>query len=420
MGVRAGLAGLILAWSALSASASPKPLTLDRALAEARAANAKLPLSAADAAIARMHQRTVHAALLPSFSLQGDLHYGRPPDYSDEEAQIHVMGTVPLYHGGALRADERAAAADTQAASARYRMAEKDLELSVRTGYFQILSLDEEIAAHSDGLSRLREYLGSIRARAAAGQDVSTDLLETKARLGQEQAAHLDAKRRRDVARVAFNDLLGRVPEAPLTVAQLPAPSAPGAAPGGAPWQSAPELAEAEAQRKSARADVDSASAARWPRVDLGAEAGAIEPFFGASTLGPTASGEGYGYSLTLDFSWSFWSFGKWQDQIREARLRAERAEKSEKATRRQVRLAWTKAQVQLGTLYQRIGLLAQTRSTARDAYLSAESRYRGGVGSTLEVLNAFTAWIDSRVAENQAVLDYRTARAERARWGSR
>jgi outer membrane protein TolC len=55
----------------------------------------------------------------------------------------------------------------------------------------------------------------------------------------------------------------------------------------------------------------------------------------------------------------------------------------------------------------------------ARDAYLSVESLYRGGVGTALEVLDAYTALVTTQQALADAVLGYRLAGAAAERWGT-
>ena len=54
---------------------------------------------------------------------------------------------------------------------------------------------------------------------------------------------------------------------------------------------------------------------------------------------------------------------------------------------------------------------------TARDTYLVAESLYRGGTGSSLDVLDAYRALLDAQIALAQATLQARVAEATLLRW---
>ena len=55
----------------------------------------------------------------------------------------------------------------------------------------------------------------------------------------------------------------------------------------------------------------------------------------------------------------------------------------------------------------------------ARDAYLEAESRYRGGAATSLEVIDAYAASIEATVRLSDAVSRYRISRALAERWGT-
>jgi outer membrane protein TolC len=65
-----------------------------------------------------------------------------------------------------------------------------------------------------------------------------------------------------------------------------------------------------------------------------------------------------------------------------------------------------------------RVELLGRAVPQARDSYLTAESEYRGGAGTAVDVLTAFQAWIDVESASIDAVLAYRDAEAAALRWG--
>jgi outer membrane protein TolC len=55
----------------------------------------------------------------------------------------------------------------------------------------------------------------------------------------------------------------------------------------------------------------------------------------------------------------------------------------------------------------------------ARDAYLIAASLYRGGSGTALDVLDAFSSLLAAAQSRSDAVLGFRIAEATALRWGS-
>jgi outer membrane protein TolC len=107
-------------------------------------------------------------------------------------------------------------------------------------------------------------------------------------------------------------------------------------------------------------------------------------------------------------------------------RSRVVQAELAEKAAtqrlsvaQRRVRLEWKRARAGLRALYLEVDARAHTIEIARDSYLQAESLYRGGVGSALEVLDAYDAWSAGSQAHAETVLRYRLAQAELLRLGT-
>jgi outer membrane protein TolC len=63
--------------------------------------------------------------------------------------------------------------------------------------------------------------------------------------------------------------------------------------------------------------------------------------------------------------------------------------------------------------------LLQRIVPEARDSYLEAESRYRGGAGTSLEVLDAYAAATEAAVKLNDVTARYRIAQAVAARWSA-
>jgi outer membrane protein TolC len=391
-------------------------VSLDDALREAHAANAQLPIAAYDAQVGQARIREARAALGPLFALDGGVHGGAPSAYAGSDGRIQAVATQPLYDGGALRAGVALVRAEARGSGARYRIAEKDLDLAVRTGYAEHVKLEHELEFRRAGVGRLRSYLSSIEARRAAGQGVTGDLLKTQVLLGGAEADVADAERRLDQARLALNDLLGRDPTAPLVLAPLPAPSPP---PDTIPetWAAAPDVQQAEADVAAAEAGTRIVAAERRPHLDLALDAGA-QPAFGPFGTGLN-NGEGWGAEFTLTLNWPLFDFGGYRSRRTQAGLRTEQARQRDVAVRRQARLAWATARTELAARYREVAARDRTAATAQDSYLTAQSLYRGGGATALEVLEAYTTWIEASAAAAAATLDYRIADAQLIRWGT-
>jgi outer membrane protein TolC len=395
---------------------SVTPLTLEAALVEARHANAQLPVAdlQLQGAIARTQQ--ARGALYPTLSVDGDVHGGAPTAYASGDAFLRVLARAPLYEGGELRAARDRSDAEAQAFRAGYRMAVRDVDYAVRTGYDRVLHAEASLAFRRRGIQRLRAYLSVVQGRQASGQGVGADVLRTQQRLATAEADVTSVVQELHDASMTLNDVLGRAPDAPLRLADLPQPIAP-ADTVGQPWLATPDLARTKSDVQAAEAGVRAAKAGRKLHLDLEADAGA-QPVLN-STQSLLNNGTGWGTEVTLSFSLPFWDHGIYRGRMAEAGAALDEAQKQEIVVRRGVRLAWSRAAQALGDLYREYEARSRAADLARDAYLQAESVYRGGQGTALNVLDAYDAWIQADQDRLDVIYSYRAAEAELYRWGN-
>ncbi len=409
-------------------------MTLDQILSEARAANARLPVAASEAAIAQEKEREARAQLWLTLSAEGDFIYAPASGYDPiltnlGEARAQLVGQQPIYEGGARRGAVARASAQVGASRARYRMAQKDVDLEVRNQYSEFLAADREVQARQEGLERLRSYRSLLESRKASGQGIAADLLRTDVRTATEKFDLGEAEERRAQARLALNDLMGRDPQVPLSLAPLPEPSPPTDREG-SPWNAAPEVDAADAETRSAAADLRIAEAERKPHLFARADTG----FWGSDTehlipqdLKASHPGATFGdrlrrdagYSVSLNLSWSIWDSGAIQARIAQSRLELGQARQRRDVEWKHARLEWEKARENRANAYRQIETLSDAIPVARDSYLEAESRYRGGAATSLEVLDAYASSVDAAIRLAQASLRYRLAQALELRWGT-
>jgi outer membrane protein TolC len=418
--------------AAAATAATDSPLSLDEVLRESRAFNVRLPIPALEIAISRERVSEARAERWLKVAVEGDFIYAPPNGYDPAitnagESRLQVVARQPIYDGGEHRAAIARGEADLESAGARYRIAEKDLELDVRSRYSEFLQSETEVATRREGIDRLQRYRTTLESRRASGQGVGADILKLDVRLASEQAALVDAQGRQEQARLSLNDLMGREPRAPLSLAPLPAPLPPDAA-ANPSLEGAPEVAAASAGVRAAQADVATTGAERKPHVFLTADFG----FLGSDTsrlvpasllaTDPHANfgdrvRRDAGYSLGLFMSWPVWDNGGFKARVRQAELKLETARQNVKVVEREARREWAQARAMQQNVYAQIEILSQAAPTARDSFLEAESRYRGGSATALEVLDAHAASVDAAVKLSEAISRYRVAQALAIRW---
>jgi outer membrane protein TolC len=351
-------------------------------------------------------------------SLDGDVHHGGPPAYTTGDARLQLLAVDTLFDGGRVRASIGSSTHLVRGAQAGYRVVEKDLELEVRLRFADAQHAVQVEAIRRTSLDRLRQYLALVEAQAAGGLGVASDVLRTRARVTAEEAAIADAERLLDEAQVDLNDLMGRPPLEQFALAPLPAPTAP-VTPAGTPWSAVPDILAAEENSAAASAAVGIARADRRPQLSVTADIGHFQSLGNSAAGTGLNQGQGPGAELTLWFNWPLFDFGAYRARLTQAQLLASQTADSATVVRRMAQVEWSRAVEQIGDFFRVVQLRAASVPVARDAYLLVESLYRGGVGTALDVIDAYGAWVDAQVADADAALDYRQAEARLIRWGT-
>lgn len=391
-------------------------ITLEQALEEAHRANAKLPVAAYQVQQAMARLRQARGQMYPRLSIDGDVHGGTPQSYASSDALARVLAQTPIYAGGELRAGVDRSSAEADSFIAGYRMSVRDVDHAVRLAYGQVLRAESSLAFRRRAVERLQAYLAVVESRRAAGQGVGADVLETRQRLAAARADISAATRDLDEGRLTLGNLLGREPNAEISLAPLPDP-APPVQPTGTPWLTTPDVAQSEADVRAREAGVREVRAGRKPHITLEGDVG-TQPVLG-SDVALLNNGTGSGAEVTINFSIPFWDNGVFRGRVDEANAALGQARQQRIVVQREAQLAWTQAVTDIADLYDEYQARDAAATAARDAYLQAESLYRGGQGTALGVLDAYDAWIQANQTRLDVVYNYRVAQADLYRWGA-
>ena len=167
-----------------------------------------------------------------------------------------------------------------------------------------------------------------------------------------------------------------------------------------------PDLLAAEAQVRAAQASIDYARASGRPTLSLGAGPGWKD------TGSISANSNSIGLTLTLPLFSGF----ETTYRVRSAEALADAAAAQRETLRQQVALdVWTNYQ-SLITATHSIRTTADLLASAEQSERVALGRYKAGVGTILDVLNAQSALASARLQRIQAALDWYVSRAALAK----
>lgn len=428
-----GIATLLLA-AAGQAAAQAVTLSLDEAVTRAFEASHRLAeLGAREEAAHASADGTV-AARRPQMSLQAGYtrtnhvdEFGVPqPDgrlrviYPDIPGNYRTRFDVawPLYTGGRLEALTRAAQAEAGAAGRDLEALRADVRLEVTRAYWSAVTAGQTVRVVDGALARIDAHIGDLRARLDAGLIAPSDVLSAEAQRSRQQVQVIEARNALDLAQADLRRLAGIAPDAQIELtSSLEAPE----------LAAGEELAAQIARAKAARPD----RAALLQRVEAAAARSAAA---GAGRLPTLAVGGGFDYArpnprifprlaawedswdVSVNASWSLWDGG------RRAAEQAEAAA-SERAVR--ARLEEFDSVVELEVRQRRLDVesgRAAARAAADGVRSAAEARrvlgerFKAGVATSTEVLDAQVALLQAELDRTRALASVRLAEARLAR----
>jgi len=380
---------------------------LDDLVGRAMAANTSVQAATARLSQARAALGSAQASRLPQVGVSaGAGRSSAPGQLVPQPANQYSAGLNLAYEldlGGRLLHERNAAALDVQAREQLLADARLLVQANVARGYLALRALDTERDIVRDTVAAYGETLSLTEKRARAGDVADLDLARVRAELAANEAEALALDRRRVELETALAVLVG---EAPSNFSLKPTTwtTALPTVPAGLPselLQRRPDLAAARSQLEAAQARVGEARAAWWPSLSLTAQGGGVSNEL-SNLLKSGASTWGIGLLGALPI---------FDGGRREAGVNAAKAqmEGSAIAFRESFLLALKDVEDQLGalSLLQAQGeASARAVSAAGQALKLSDTRYRNGLVSQLELLDARR----SELANKRAALQVRSA----------
>lgn len=367
---------------------------LNHLIEQAATANFDLASAAARIRQADMRAKQAHAAILPSVDANANGSYlaGHSTNGSAHETDWAALlsASYEIDFWGKNRA-----AADSARYLAAAARADRDTVAittlaAVADAYFHVVSLRERLALAHENVDAARSLMEIVQARFQAGVSNPVELATQGSTLSAAQLTVPELEQTEAEATAALAVLEGRPPEGFRVEARsLESVSEPSVAPGlpAELLQRRPDIVNAEANLRSASADVVVARAALFPSISLTAAGGVQNPALNAAVI--SLAGVGPTLSLAGALSQPIFDAGK---------LRAARAEAQAKELELTARYhaVIVNALVDVEKALSALQHLEQARvfqldnvAQAQRAFDGARLRYEAGYGDFLSALEA-------------------------------
>lgn len=325
---------------------------------------------------------------------------------SEYEALIGVSGELDL--AGRLRATLRRNRALLEAAHSGTEAARRALIQATAEAYFGLALAASRRRSAELSLNAAEEFERITGLLASGGEVAQVDLvrarLQTAARRDELEQARAGESAAADALRVFLgSDYTASIAVADLTAVQPDAAEIERYTSEGISRR--PELAQFDAERRAAEAEITIARAERRPQVTYNLAGG-----FDTDSLKPDPLRQHTGATVTVSLTIPIFDWGASRSRERQAQLRAQSLESSRRLALRGFAQEFYTARALALSAVTRVRLIAAALPDAERNVALSVARYRAGEAQIIEVTDAQNTLAAERAAYSQALFDYQVA----------
>ena len=412
----------------VQAQSAAAPLTLDAAIAEGLANSRRLAELEARGEAAEYAISGRKAADLPTISAQGgytrtnhvDIFAiqapGQPlqvvyPDIPDNfRARLDVQW--PIYTGGRTDALERAARAERVAIGKDLDAARADLKLEITRAYWAAVTAAETEVVLRRSLDAVEAHLADVRARLDQGLVPPNDVSSAAAQAAHQRLLAIEATNLRGIAQADLARLVGR--DSVTVTAAPPFVPPPAGAPAVADLISRALRDRAERQGleqrvASAEERANAVQATKLPQVGVGGGYDYARP---NSRIFPRAGEWKPSFDASVNVTWTLWDGGRRSAEYGEARANAAALKTRIEDFDRQVSFDVRARSLELASSREGVVAAEEEVRAAVDAERVVGERYKAGVATSTDVLDAQVARLQAELDRARAIANVRLAEA--------
>jgi outer membrane protein TolC len=413
------------AFAQQTVAATPSSITLEQAIALARANEPNFAAAAASKRVAALDHSIAQAALLPGVTYHNQVLYTQPnggtngsgPVGSQPAPRFIANNAVREYASQASITEtlglrqvtevSRAAAADAVAA-AELEIARRGLVSAVTGLFYQALAADHKADVGRRAAGEATSFTNLTQQRESAREAAHADVVKAQLQQQQRDRDLADALLEQQKAHLDLGVLLFADPRAAYTLvpgAVVPLPAR--ADVDAAAMKLNPELHQALASLRVSSLDVTAARAAYLPDLGLNFTYGIDAAQFGVNGRDGVKN-LGYSASATLDIP--VWDWLSTQHRVRQSEILRDAAHTALTATQRRLIAQLDESYAEAGTSRDQLQSLDQSVQTAGESLRLTRLRYTAGEATVLEVVDAQNSLTTAEIAREDGTIRYQLA----------
>lgn len=376
------------------------------AIADARAA-ADRPLFAATAGFTRTNH-------VPEFAVPGPLGVPRIlyPDVPNNY-RTRVDLQWPIYSGGRLDALERAARAEAAAVTADVAAAQTDLRLEVARAFWALVTARAAVVVLEQGVTRSQANLTEVRERFNAGLIPPNEVASAEAQESRARMLLIEARNQSDVSAADLARLIGLEPaQAIEPTATLDRPALPLAQVDALLADARQSRSERRAMERRIDAAKDQEVAALAGKRPTVAVVGGVDYAKPNPKIFPREDRWQDSWDIGVTVGWTLWDGGRTAADVAAAAHTTSAARERLLEFDSVLALEVRQRALEIESGRAAVAAAADGVRAATEARRVVAERYRVGVNTQIEVLDAEYALLQAELDRTRALANVRLAEA--------
>lgn len=320
----------------------------------------------------------------------------------------HNLGvSMPLYTGGKTEGAINVARYNREIAREALKVTKETVKLSAASAYYNFILANDKAGIADDSVKNLQEHLKNVNAQYTVGIVAKSDVLASKVALSKSETTSITSKNAADLAEANLNNILGLPVSTTLKVAEndmgyeaysITLEEAEFYA-----LQLRSELVQAALAVKGAEENVKIAKAGHKPTV--AANAGSKW-----SSDNKWSGTDNNNWSVGASVSFDIWDGGSTEAGISSAKAALDSAKESNSKAIDSVLLEVRQAYLNMKAAEQTITTTKVAVEQAEENFSIASVRYRAGVGTNLDALDAELKLNTAKINYVEALYNYNIA----------
>jgi outer membrane protein len=314
----------------------------------------------------------------------------------------------PLYTGGKISGAANAAEYLSDATKEDYKKDKAEVQYNIKAAYWNLFRANEFKKFVDENVNQIKSHAKDAENLMKQGMLTSNDLMKVQVQLSDAMVRQIDATNNVKLAMYALNNTLGLPLQTEIELASTiqiadrareDIDSLVGRA-----FEKRPEVLGMNARVKAGESGLTSARGGWWPQLYLIGNYNYLRP---NSRIFPTVDKFKDTWDVTVSLSFNIWNWWQTGYQSNQAEAQLAQAQEGLSMMKDGVMLEVTQSYLGVNQFKERKAVSEQGVKQAEENYRITNDKYKNGMTSNSELLDAEVALLQSKLNLTQSLVDY-------------